>query len=594
MYSRSMKRFSGILSAAFALAVIFVIPVAADVNDFVISDYEVQMKLGVDAEGRSTLKTTETITAEFPKFDQNHGLERAIPKTYDGHTTNVKIVSVTDKNNTPRAYSTYDDSNGNLVVRMADMDVFVHGTQVYTLTYTQQDVTKAFGGRTTAVDEFYWDINGTDWRVPIESLSTTLSLEDGLLEQFNSETACYQGYEGSTTTCPIDQKGKVFTSRVTNLSPGQNVTIAIGFLPQTFTPYQMTAWEQFVQWWLIAQFITFGIALFVVLWLVWNYSRASGRDSELGPIAPEYLPPKDASITIASQISNQTKGSVMTAQLLDLAVRHYIRLYEVKEKKWYRAAEYEVEIIKDPTELRAEEAELLKDMFGRMPSVGDTLNMKKLRNNTAYFNRTQDNDKQVRDAIRGTYGLRQVDQAGRKRLRKISLILAIVAVLFILSIPLFVVAIVAFILSYMLTPLTDKGLDLRRYLLGLKLYIGVAEQERLRMLQSPDGAEKIATLASGTDQASLIKLYERVLPYAVLFGQEKQWTKQLGAYYEQANTSPDWYAGRSVFNAVAFSSAMSGLGQAASYASSSSSSTGGSSGGGSSGGGGGGGGGGGV
>ena len=93
-----------------------------------------------------------------------------------------------------------------------------------------------------------------------------------------------------------------------------------------------------------------------------------------------------------------------------------------------------------------------------------------------------------------------------------------------------------------------------------------------------------------SDPKLLVTLYERVLPYAVLFGQEKEWNKQLGAYYETAGNSPDWYIGQSAFNAAVFSSAMSSFSQAS--ASSYSSSGSGSSGGGFSGGGGGGGGGG--
>ena len=97
--------------------------------------------------------------------------------------------------------------------------------------------------------------------------------------------------------------------------------------------------------------------------------------------------------------------------------------------------------------------------------------------------------------------------------------------------------------------------------------------------------------ASG-DEKKLIKLYERVLPYAVLFGQEKEWSKQIGHYYEQAGEQPDWYSGAGAFSAIAFASGMSSLDTAASNASGYSSSSGGSSGGGFAGGGGGGGGGG--
>lgn len=567
---------------------------ATDVNNFVISNYTVDMRLGMDDERRSTLKTTETITAEFPDYDQNRGLERAIPKSYDGHSTNLEIVSVRDQNDQSRMYTTYDDSNGNLIVRMADMSKYVYGTQVYKLTYTQRDVTQLFGN-TTAVDEFYWDINGTDWRVPIENLSASVHFAPDVASEFNGQSICYQGFEGSTDQCELQQKDASFSTTVQNLSPGQNVTVAFGFKPNTFSPYQKTLWEQLVYWWWIVQLVTLIIAAGLSIWLIRKYQKQSNREDEMGPIAPEYLPPAHASLTVSAQITDEKRGSVMTAQLLDLAVRHYVKIYETKEKKWYRSGEYEVEVTRDATELKPEVQELLNDMFGHTPVVGEKLNLKKLQNNTAYYRRTQDNDKQLKSLVEGRYNLRTVDVQGRAEFRRIAGIVMLVAVLSLLSIPLFITSLLAFVFSFTLTPLTDTGLELRRYLKGLKLYISVAEEKRLEMLQSPTGAQKVSTIVNTTaGQKSLIKLYERVLPYAVLFGQEKEWTRQLGVYYEQIQAQPGWYSGHSAFNAAVFSSAISGLGQATSYANSSSSSSGGSTGGGSSGGGGGGGGGGGV
>ena len=139
-------------------------------------------------------------------------------------------------------------------------------------------------------------------------------------------------------------------------------------------------------------------------------------------------------------------------------------------------------------------------------------------------------------------------------------------------------------------PLTSEGAKLKEHLLGLKEFIRVAEADRLQMLQSVSGAERVAT-----DAGSIIKVYEKLLPYAVLFGLEKEWAGTLGKYYDQ--NPPDWYAGSNIsaFNAGAFAAGVGSIASsvASSYSgSSSSSSSGGSGGGGSSGGGGGGGGGG--
>jgi uncharacterized membrane protein len=132
---------------------------------------------------------------------------------------------------------------------------------------------------------------------------------------------------------------------------------------------------------------------------------------------------------------------------------------------------------------------------------------------------------------------------------------------------------------------------LKEHLEGLKEFIRVAEADRLQMLQSVSGAERVTT----TDGAAIVKIYERLLPYAVLFGLEKEWAEEISKYYD--TNPPDWYSGTSAFSAGAFAAGVSSFSSTVSTSysgSSGSSSSGGGGGGGSSGGGGGGGGGGGV
>ena len=108
-------------------------------------------------------------------------------------------------------------------------------------------------------------------------------------------------------------------------------------------------------------------------------------------------------------------------------------------------------------------------------------------------------------------------------------------------------------------PLTAAGSELRDYLAGLRLYIDLAEADRLRVLQSPTGAltspyrpvaDTVAVPVAGLDapdsELMIVKLYERVLPFAVLFGLEKSWSKVLGGYYDRVNAEPDWYVGTQI------------------------------------------------
>ena len=75
--------------------------VPADVNAFSFESFAADYYLDTDAEGRSTLRTVETLVALFPDFDQNRGILRALVNTYQGHPTDISIVSVTDENGTP-------------------------------------------------------------------------------------------------------------------------------------------------------------------------------------------------------------------------------------------------------------------------------------------------------------------------------------------------------------------------------------------------------------------------------------------------------------------------------------------------------------
>lgn len=92
-----MKKYC--LSVLFLVGIFFcpATAFAASTDNYTITNYDVQMTLGRDGENRSTLKTIETITAQFPDYDQNHGLERVFVKEYNGHTTNLELISVTAK-----------------------------------------------------------------------------------------------------------------------------------------------------------------------------------------------------------------------------------------------------------------------------------------------------------------------------------------------------------------------------------------------------------------------------------------------------------------------------------------------------------------
>lgn len=568
------------------------VSVSADTNDFSFKSFEADYYLGSDSEGRSTLKTVEKLTANFTVPNQNHGIERAIPKKYDGHPTNLKVQSVTDENNNPVEYEERS-SNGNAVLRIGDGDAYVMGTKTYIITYTQRDVTKYFDS--TGLTEFYWDTNGTQWNQSFDRVTARVHLSDSVLPTLTDKLSCYYGPSNATNTCTISADGSIVTASVDNLQARENMTVAVGFTAGTFRGYEQSTAEKIgeilLKIWIVSLFITVPLGIVLTIWFCMRYVQVGRRNKEMGTIVAEYLPPKHASVLVSAKIGDSTRAET-TAQMIDLAVRHYIKIYQTKEKSTWKPAEFELEITKDISDLTVDERDFISTLFGNT-AVGTKLDMKTLKNNYKLAAAMQVNSKQMVKRIQGEYDLQKKDEAAIRWFTRFSWGLLASSII-LLAPTLFIAALTALICAMSLQVLTDKGLNLRRYLAGLKLYIGIAEEDRLKMLQSPEGAEKVGSPIDGNDSRQMVKLYERVLPYAVLFGQEKEWNKQLGSYYEQANAQPDWYAGQTTaFNAVLFTTAVSDFGASMnSYSASSDSSSGGSSGGGSSGGGGGGGGGG--
>lgn len=589
-----MKKYFWVLGLVTGLVLLFGYSgtASASVNDFTIKQFEVDYYLGIDQSGRSSLDTTEKIVAEFPSYGQNHGIERALVTTYDGHSTNLTIKSVKDQLGQDYGYTTSWQQD-NLVLRIGDPDTYVHGEVTYLISYSQRDTTKFFAD--TNSDEFYWDINGDQWSQSFDNVTARLHLEESIINKTNGKMACYYGVYGASNKCDIsDEKDGVITVSMDNLLPGENVTIAVGFLPGTFSGYQMD-FSGFIDTYMAI--ISLGVSilglLFVaVLWAVKGRSHP-GR----GIIVPEYLPPKDINVVVSSVVKSSPRTWV-SAVIIDFAVRHKLKIIE-KDKKKYALEFANLNGLDDV------EQDVIKAFFGESPSGGQTYDINKRQTDFKLATKLTAVYKKARQVAKESGYYRDVNNLKLMIGVVVTLALLQALVISVISKPgitlmadvLPFIAIVIALLGYgilvVIKPLSEKGRELADYLDGLKKYIKVAEKDRIKILQSPIGSEK--TPIDTNDQSLLIHLYEKVLPYAVLFGQEKNWTKVIGEYYESQNQNPDWYVGHSAFNAVIFSSVMSDFSSGVksnSYYSSSSSSSGGSGGGGFSGGGGGGGGGG--
>jgi hypothetical protein len=114
---------------------------------------------------------------------------------------------------------------------------------------------------------------------------------------------------------------------------------------------------------------------------------------------------------------------------------------------------------------------------------------------------------------------------------------------------------VAILTSFREPVMTAAGADVRDYLLGLREYLQLAEADRMRVLQSPAGAERVDV----NDTTQMVELHEQLLPFAVLWGVESQWSHELALRYEGSEKNPPWLISSATFDSSLFAAAMSDL-----------------------------------
>ncbi|NCA08031.1 MAG: DUF2207 domain-containing protein [Micrococcales bacterium] len=569
-------------------------PSSADVNDFTFDSFhgEYQLSLNSAKDNRPEMLVTETLVANFPEIDQNHGIMRSIPtSSYGKFPGLIDQISVTDELGRSREFEvTVENGFTNLAIKPID-ESFVHGKQTYVIKYHQAWVINNYQD-TSGFDEFYWDVNGTGWIQSFDQVSATVSLDKALADNLvMDKTSCYQGPQGSTESCDFSSDAAnqiTFTSR--KLEATENLTIAIAFNPNvanTSGPKVSGtfAWYGF--------FVCLALAILILIWAIYFRIFGIRSSNKFAFIVPQYKPAAEPGLLTSALVSRKT-SHLHQASVVELAVKKLIEIEVVPDSKNKDFILRRTKV----TTTNADHNSLLESL-----AIGNPGEELLLAHN---MRATERNELSKSLLSLKAQAAKLVNSSGYFKKRAlgipaigfiISLLVYVVWMLFAASLdaetdagyvsaPVLSFALFTFLYWLLLSKraLTDKGSELVAYVKGLEMYIELAEKDRLEFLQSPQGALLKPSEIQGKQ---VLKLYEEVLPWAILLGLQKQWSKVLTDLYQDQG-SPVWFIGSS-----ALSDSFSNLDQVLTQ-SLAASSSGGSGGGGSSGGGGGGGGGGGI
>ncbi|KKQ40610.1 MAG: hypothetical protein US58_C0015G0003 [Candidatus Magasanikbacteria bacterium GW2011_GWA2_37_8] len=526
-----------------------------------------------------SFNVTEQITYDFGELNK-HGIFRYFPINYRSGLFNynyqVSDISTVDENGEYYPYK-ISHPGKNIEIKIGDPDVLVTGKKIYVINYK---LNRALLNSSEG-DELYWNVTGNGWEVPIGKVEAKILLP-GEVNPDNLFAFCYVGDFGSEENCSgtmLENNGKGQTTSILFahelvLKAGQGVTFKVIWPEGLITQPNKTI---LVKWFFKDNWVLFlpSIVFFVMLYL-W-YTR--GRDPKgRGVIIAEFEVPDNLSpAELGALYSESVNNKYISAEIIYLAIKGYLRIERISVKGVLKdSSDYKLYQLKSADDnLNNIGKELVSSLF----ASGSEIVLSDLQDK---FARSL---KIVSDHIAGALVTRQYYVKDPVKARAWyygagAVIIIIGSFCFILQqawfelINFILAGIIIIAFGILMAVKTKLGVDVKDKIKGLKLYLTVAEKDRINFHNAPEVT---------TEQ------FEKFLPYAMVLGVEKAWVKQFEKIY---NYQPTWYQDPTypMFSIASFGASINNFNSSAYSALSSTPSSG--SGGGSSGGGGGGGGGG--
>jgi len=480
------------------------------------------------------LIVTETIR---PRFTGSwNGLKRDIPVEYRtpqgfNYTLLLDLVSVTDEHHAPLKVDSFRDRH------YRSFKIWLPGAQDTTktliLTYRVANGLRYFEDH----DELYWNITGDEWDMPIESATARVTLPG---KATGVKALAFNGaYGARDQQADIRIEGSEIRYQMTHpLGFREGLTAVVGWdkgLVDEPGPLLLT--QRFLRYnWPL----TFPIGVFGVMWYLWH---TRGRDPRLRSITVSYEPPDQLTpAELGTLVDSSPDLRDITATLIDLAVRGYLRIEERREPQLFglwSSTGYHLHRLKPPSDwegLKIHEVSILRGIFPTRlfsDAPEQTVALSDLANRfythlngirSSLFDQLVTRGYYARrpDRIKRTYtiggiGIAIVALFGSAWLsERIGLAFQTGAAASVLS------GLIVIGFGRIMPARTIRGTRALEKVLGFEEFLTRVESDRFdRLVKTPE-------------------MFEKFLPFAMALGVEKNWTNAFDGIYTKP---PTWYQG---------------------------------------------------
>ncbi len=474
-----------------------------------------------------------------PSFQGSYnGILREIPVEYPGpdgtaYKLFLKVDSVTGEDGQKIRFEqssrTERTSSGD-VHEFLVLKIFAGGADTETtvrIAYRAANAVRFFKDH----DEFYWNVTGNDWKVPIDEASASVSLPGAAAGQFKAQafTGAF-GARGKDAASSIDGSNITFET-ADPLPPRSGLTVDI-YIPKGILK-QPSWFTRYFLWFIGGNPIALlPVWAFAVMFGLWWWK---GRDADPGmSVAPVYEPPKGLTPAEAGTLlADAIESRDITSTLIDLAVKGYLKIVEHDDKILFLThKDYILRLLKprsDWQSLVPHEVEVLNNIFPEVTAEETTLSSLKNRFYIALPSIRQE----IMDSLKAKE-LYSVDPDSAHGLALVGVL--VIALPFVwlqmtgairagnspavLGVGVALSVLIVVLFGRRLAAKTIRGARTRVECLGFKEFMTRVDGDRIKRMP-PD-------------------TFEKFLPYAMAFGVERHWAR---AFQGLITEPPSWYVG---------------------------------------------------
>ncbi len=484
-------------------------------------------RLYVEAEVRpdGTAVIRENFRVNFG-FEEKHGIYRDIPVSYRGpmgenFKMRLNVLGVTDESAMPWAYSLQKEGPY-LRIRIGQESVLVTGVQNYRIVYeVSRGAVRFFQDH----DEFYWNLTGNEWAVPMREVRAAVRSPHGIKPL---EAVAFRGAYGAAGKVDAElSNGDILLEPEGIFQPREGLTVAVKWAKGIFrepSKFEKCRWFFEDNWAVFIPFLTFAAMMW--LWI------KKGRDPRLKKsLMVEYAPPENMSpAEMGALLDEKADLKDITATIVNLAVKGYIRIENKSPKPG--SQDYELTALKPWTgdlSLKMHEQRIMESIFiaPRIPVRLDELK------NSFYKKLPGIRSKIYQDLV-----YRKWFDSDPESVRTLYFSAAFIIPVFMILIFYFlpqtryfpdngfvlnavVCGIIIAVFSPFMPRRTISGAQAAGKILGFREFLKRVDQDRIRRIQDPS-------------------LFEKGLPYAMAFGVAGNWARAFEGIYTQP---PSWYSG---------------------------------------------------